>query len=265
MCIAYLALNTHPDWPLLVAANRDEFHARPARPAGPWAGHPDVIAGIDLDAGGTWLGVTRQGRFGFLTNYREPGTHIDNAPSRGALVSDYLTASTDPVAYASQVSHRADAYNGFNLIVGNLNTACYLSNRAPNRTPLTLGPGRYVVSNHLLDTPWPKAERLRQAFEQLDMDGLTRSLRVVFATLKDTTAADDASLPDTGLDKTLERLLSSPFIISPDYGTRCSSVIAIHRSGRALFSEISYDPQGRETQRHDWPFSVSPAPEYCPA
>lgn len=262
MCIAYLALNDHPDWPLLIAANRDEYHARPARPIGPWAGNPDVIAGIDLKAGGTWLGVTRQGRFGLLTNYREPGHHSSGAPSRGELVSAWLTSANDLPTYIRELSGQADAYNGFNLIVGDLNAACYLGNRTPDPAPQMLGPGRYVVSNHLLDTPWPKAERLRQAFAQINMDSLTRSLRTVFATLKDTTPADDDSLPDTGIDRELERLLSSPFIISADYGTRCSSVIAVHRSGRALFSEISYDPSGREVQRHDWPFRINPAPEY---
>lgn len=265
MCIAYLALNTHPDWPLLIAANRDEYHARPARPAGPWAGHPDVIAGIDLEAGGTWLGVTRHGRFGLLTNFREGGRHNAHAPSRGALVSDFLTSNVHPQDYANKVSAQAQQYNGFNLIVGNLQTACYLGNRAPDPAPSVLGPGRYVVSNHLLDTPWPKAERLREAFADIDMDSLTRSLRVVFATLKDTTPADDHNLPDTGIDRKLERLLSSPFIISPTYGTRCSSVIAVHKSGRALFSEITYNAQGHETQRHDWPFQINPAPEYYPA
>lgn len=257
MCIAYLALNSHPDWPLLIAANRDEFHKRPSRAAAPWSTHPDIIAGIDLEAGGTWLGITRQGRFALLTNYREMGQNIDAAPSRGDLVSTYLKTSTPPGDYADQISQKALAYNGFNLIVGDLTTACYVSNRTPAPHPQTLTPGRYVVSNHLLDTPWPKTERLRQAFETLDMDSLSRSSRGIFTALKDTTPADDACLPDTGIDLEFERLLSSPFIISEDYGTRCSTVIVVHKSGRALLSEISYDPTGTESQRHDWPFHVT--------
>lgn len=257
MCIAYLALNTHPDWPLLLAANRDEFHRRPSLAAAPWESHPDVIAGIDLEAGGTWLGVTRQGRFALLTNFREMGQQIAQAPSRGELVSHYLKNPVDPASYADQVSANAKAYNGFNLIVGDLKSASYISNRSPGGRPQPLGPGRYVVSNHLLDTPWPKAERLRQAFEQLDMDTLARSVKRVFATLKDTTPADDRYLPDTGISLEFERLLSSPFIISDNYGTRCSTVIVMHRSGRALLSEVSYDSAGKETQRHDWPFSIS--------
>src|SRR5690625_2669458 len=220
MCIAYLALNAHPDWPLLIAANRDEFQRRPTRAAAPWNDHPDVIAGIDLEAGGTWLGVTTQGRFGLLTNYREMGQNKSQAPSRGDLVRDYLISATNPARYADDIKRQAKAYNGFNLIVGDLNTACSVSNRTPEPEPQILPPGRYVVSNHLLDTPWPKAERLRQAFDQFDMGALARSLRVVFSTLKDTTPADDAFLPDTGVGLEFERLLSSPFIISPDYGTR---------------------------------------------
>lgn len=259
MCIVYLALNSHPDWPLLIAANRDEKHNRPSRAAAPWDSHPDIIAGIDLEAGGTWLGVTRQGRFGILTNYREMGRNILDAPSRGDLVSNYLMISVSAADYANTVSQNANLYNGFNLIVGDLTTARYVSNRTQIPEPQSLGPGRYVVSNHLLDTPWPKAERLRQAFEQLDMDALTRSLRVVFNTLKDTTPADDVLLPKTGVSLEFERLLSSPFIISQYYGTRCSTVIAVHKSGRALLSEITYDHTGTEVQRHDWPFTIAMA------
>ncbi len=256
MCIAYLALNSHPDWPLLIAANRDERHKRLSRVAAPWDSHPDIIAGIDLEAGGTWLGITKQGRFGLLTNYREMGRNIMDAPSRGDLVSTYLTTSLNATDYADQISKKAADYNGFNLIVGDLTTASYISNRAPDLAPKNLITGRYVVSNHLLDTPWPKAERLRKAFEHLDMDSLARSVRLVFTTLKDTTPAEDSYLPDTGVSLEFERLLSSPFIISPDYGTRCSTVIVVHKSGRALLSEVSYDTAGIETQRHDWPFNI---------
>lgn len=256
MCIAYLALGSHPDWPLFIAANRDEFHQRPTLAAAPWSNHPDVIAGIDQQAGGTWLGITQKGRFALLTNYREMGSQIADAPSRGDLVSTYLTALTSAADYADMVSKKADHYNGFNLIVGDLHTASYISNRTPVPGTQSLSHGRYVVSNHLLDTPWPKAERLRHMLEQLDMDSLKGSLRPVFEALKDTTSADDSELPSTGLNIERERLLSSAFIISPDYGTRCSTVILVHKSGRALVSEITYDPMGMETQRHDWPFNI---------
>lgn len=259
MCIAYLAIQAHPDWPLFIAANRDEFHSRPARPAAPWPQRPDIIAGIDCQARGTWLGVTRQGRYAFLTNYRDPPAFIPNAPSRGELSSRYLEGNEDPRDYARKSMAAARAYNGFNLIVGDLAGACYISNRLPSGQMRELGAGRYVISNHLLDTPWHKAERLRRALDAYPSDALLDSLTPVFAILKDGTQAADADLPATGLTLERERLLSSPFIVSPDYGTRCSTIIAVHASGRALFSEISYGPDGQATERHDWPFIVESA------
>ncbi len=259
MCIAYIAIHTHPDWPLFIAANRDEFHRRPSMPAAPWAEHPNVIAGIDCQAGGTWLGITRQGRFALLTNYRDPEHILAEAPSRGKLTSDYLTRNQPAQRYAQNIADKATAYNGFNLIVGDLRQAYYVGNRDACITARPLEPGRHVLSNHLLDTPWPKAERLRQALDRFPLDQLEQSLATVFDALKDTTQAEDHALPNTGLPQERERLLSSPFIVSPNYGTRCSTVIAVHASGRALLSEISYSPAGLATQRHDWPFMVEDA------
>lgn len=256
MCIAYLSLGIHPQWPVFIAANRDEFHARPALAVAPWKQTPAVFAGIDLKAGGTWLGVTRQGRFGLLTNYREPGLRPRQAPSRGALVSDYLCADQAAAAYADAIGTHARRYEGFNLIVGDRHGAWYVGNRTPADGPQALPSGTYVLSNHLLDTPWPKAERLRQALDTFDLDVLPQNLGAVFGILKDTTPADDDTLPRTGLDLARERLLSSPFIIGSEYGTRCSTVIAIRADGRAWISETSYDAAGEITQRHDWPFNL---------
>lgn len=257
MCIAYLALAAHPDWPLFIAANRDELHDRACLAAAPWSDHPEVIAGIDCQAQGTWLGVTRQGRFALLTNYRDPSALKTAAPSRGALVSQYLTGHESATSYASQVQETADAYNGFNLIVGTLGEASYVGNRTAQNAPQPLAPGRYILSNHLLNTPWPKAQRLRMALDQYPLEELAQSLTPVFDILKDNTQAQDHALPDTGIPLERERLLSSPFIISPNYGTRCSTIIAVHASGRALLSEISYDASGVLTERHDWPFFVN--------
>jgi len=257
MCIAYLAIRPHSDWPLFIAANRDEFHARPTLAAAPWKDCPDVIAGIDMTARGTWLGVTRQGRYALLTNYRDPGSHRPDAASRGGLVAQYLAGAVDPQAYAGQVAGEAAQYNGFNLIVGDLDGACYVSNRGDGEQACMLGAGRYVLSNHLLDTAWPKTQRLRAALDRYPLDRLDGSVTPVFDILRDTTQAEDAALPRTGLALERERLLSSPFIVSPDYGTRCSTVIAVHADGHALFSEVSYDAQGRAARRHDWPFRVA--------
>lgn len=258
MCLAYLAISTLPEWPLLIAANRDEFHGRPTLVAAPWADHPDVFAGIDLRANGSWLGVTRTGRYALVTNYRDPSHQIENAPSRGDLVREFLTGHEAPSIYAARIHAAQAAYNGFNLIVGNATEAFYVGNRASQAQAVRLGPGRYMLSNHLLDTPWPKAERLRRTLDGLPPKQLDQSLSPLFELLKDTTPADDGDLPQTGLSLDRERLLSSPFIVSPDYGTRCSTIIAIHETGRAIMSEVSYDKSGRPTERHDWPFCIKP-------
>lgn len=256
MCIAYLALRAHEDWPLFIAANRDEFHARPARPAAPWSDHPRVIAGIDEVAGGTWLGVTRQGRFALLTNYRDLRlTGPQNPVSRGELVKGFLTGTSGAADYAGLAAQNGRQYAGFNLIVGDLNNAWYAGNQTPApQAAQELAPGRYVLSNHLLNTAWPKTERLRALLEHFPVEHLERSVNRVYDVLKDSTPASDKDLPETGLPIERERLLSSPFIVSPDYGTRCSTVIAIHKSGQALFSELTYDRNGQPIERHDWPW-----------
>lgn len=252
MCIAYLFIG-HPDWPLLIAANRDEFHNRASSPAAPWADHPALIAGRDLVAGGTWLGWTRPGRFGFLTNYREPGhPPPPHAPSRGALVRDFLIGGDTPESYLQGILTHARDWAGFNLIVGDPQGVWYLSNRDPAGAVRRLRSGQHVLSNHLLDTPWPKATRLRACLDALEPGQWAADPDSVLSALRDTTQAPEGDLPDTGLEHEFERLLSSPFIVSPDYGTRCSTVIAMASSGETLFCEQSYGPDGRPRERHDW-------------
>jgi len=255
MCIAYLALHTHPDWPVFIAANRDEFHQRPTRAAAPWSDRPDIISGLDLQAGGTWMGVTTCARFALVTNYREPGVVPTPAPdlSRGALVADFLTSTCTASDYLASID--PVRYQGFNLIVGDGTTTMALGNRDP-AGPRVLVPGRYVLSNHVLDTPWPKTERLRQALIDYPNNTLLQSLQPVFDVLADTTPASDTQLPDTGLPLARERMLSSICIRSPDYGTRCSTVLAIHADGHAIFSERSFDAQGIHVARHDWPLRM---------
>ena len=252
MCIAYLSLGASGQ-PLLIAANRDEFHARPTRAARPWAEAPQLLAGRDLQGGGTWMGATAAGRCALLTNYRESGRPMPpGAPSRGLLVRDFLLSEDDPAAWIAAIAARMDAWAGFNLIAGDARQAWYLGNRDPARAPRRLGPGRYVLSNHLLDTPWPKAARLRASLDALPPAAWEAAPEQVFERLRDTTPADDARLPATGLAPERERLLSSPFIISPDYGTRCSTVLAGTADGRVFFSEQGYDAAGRPLERHDW-------------
>lgn len=251
MCIAYLNIG-RPGWPVLVAANRDEFHARPTAAAQPWPGLPQLLAGRDLQAGGTWLGVTTSGRYALLTNYREPGkTMPPDTPTRGVLVRDFLLGDAGPGAYLHDIAARGNDWAGFNLIVGNPDQSWYYGNRSP-AAPRRLAPGSYVLSNHLLDTPWPKARRLRQALSGLPAGQWHENPQKVFALLHDTRQADAGELPDTGVGAELELLLSSPFIISPAYGTRCSSVLAMGNDGHIMFCEQGYDSTGRPTRRHDW-------------
>ncbi|MBO1112983.1 NRDE family protein [Bordetella petrii] len=252
MCLAVLALHSVAGVPVLMAANRDEFHARPTQAAAAWPGRPAIYAGRDLRAGGTWMGVDERGRFAVVTNFRDPLHILADAPSRGALTEDYLRGTLSPADYAAAVHQRGARYNGFNLIVGDAATAWYVSNR--DGAPRALPPGIYAVSNHLLDTPWPKLARTKAAFEQVLRQAPQPDLPALYATLFDRTPADDASLPDTGIGLARERLLSSPFIISPDYGTRGSTVLALHADGRGELHERRYGPDGAPAGDSDLAF-----------
>ncbi|MBO9357516.1 hypothetical protein GG851_26270 [Bordetella petrii] len=256
MCLAVLALHSVADLPVLIAANRDEFHARPTQPAAAWPGRPVIYAGRDLRAGGTWMGVDERGRYAIVTNFRDPLHVLPDAPSRGALVEDYLRGTATPADYAAAVHQRGARYNGFNLIVGDAAGACYVSNR--DGAPRALPPGIYAVSNHLLDTPWPKLARTKAAFERVLRHAPQPDLPALYATLRDRTPADEASLPRTGLDPARERLLSSPFIVSPDYGTRGSTVLALHADGRAELHERRFGPDGQASGDSDLLFSWQP-------
>ncbi|WP_459614491.1 NRDE family protein [Bordetella sp. 2513F-2] len=258
MCLAVLALHRVPGIPVLIAANRDEFHARPAAPAAAWPGSPVLYAGRDLQAGGTWMGVTDTGRFAVVTNFRDPAHVLPGAPSRGALVERYLRGTATPAEYLAALHAEGARYNGFNLIVGNGGTAWYASNRGA--APRELPAGIYALSNHLLDTPWPKLARTKAAFARL-IDGAGRQpdLAGLYAALADSRPADDAELPDTGVGLARERLLSSPFIVSPDYGTRASTLLALHADGKGELHERRFDPAGRPIGDTELQFRWQPA------
>lgn len=256
MCIAYLSLKKHPEWPLFIAANRDEFHQRKALAASPWQSNPAIIAGIDCEGGGTWLGINKNGRFALLTNYRDLNSIIPNAPTRGHLVSEFLLRDTPAQDYASTILNKAGQYNAFNLVVGNPERSVYISNRGNQTQAADLQPGSHVLSNHLMDTPWPKAERLRKALDSMELDFLPDQLPAIFDILRDNTQASDNDLPKTGLSLERERLLSSPFIVSPNYGTRCSTIIAVHKSGQTLFSERTYNPEGEAVSQEKFEFLI---------
>jgi uncharacterized protein with NRDE domain len=253
MCLAVLALHQLLDVPVLIAANRDEFHARPTQAAAVWPGEPGLYAGRDLRGGGTWMGVTEHGRFALLTNVRDPARVQANAPSRGELVEAFLRSELAPLAYLTQVQARGAEYNGFNLVVGDTTSAAYYSNREGHPRPLA--PGVYAVSNHLIDTPWPKVNRTRGAFERVIRATPQPDVESLYAVLADPTRADDQDLPATGIPLARERLLSSPFIVSPDYGTRASTVLALHADGRGELHERRFDPQGQAVGDTDLAFA----------
>jgi uncharacterized protein with NRDE domain len=255
MCLILFAYDAHPEYRLVLAANRDEFYERPTAPAAPWEDDPRVVAGRDLRGGGTWMGITREGRWSALTNFRDPRDFDRPAPSRGHLVADFLRGEAAPEAYLASLRPRAGEYNGFNLLVGDPDSAWWFSNRGGGPGE-RLSPGVHGLSNHLLDTPWPKVERGRRALGRLleEADALEPDL--LLELLLDRTFAADHELPDTGVGRERERMLSSLFIVSPDYGTRSSSALLIDRAGRGLLVERTYErggPQWSE-RRHEFHF-----------
>jgi len=252
MCLILLAWQTHPGYPLVIAANRDEFHDRPTASAKFWDDAPDLLAGRDLKAGGTWLGVTRTGRFAALTNFRDPQQIKPAAPSRGDLVSGFLRSGENPIDYLSRLEQSAQAYSGFSLLCGDGETISCYSNCSGR--PHTLAPGIYGLSNHLLDTPWPKVAQGKSALVQA-MNALPAT-QPLFALLRDGTQATDEALPQTGVSLEWERLLSAAFINSPGYGTRSSTIVVMNRARRVRFDEISWSVTGDEQGRVSYSFGV---------
>jgi uncharacterized protein with NRDE domain len=240
MCLIFTAAEAHPQFKLIIAANRDEFYDRPSGAASFWPEAPQLLAGRDLRAGGTWLGITKTGRIAALTNYRDPDANKTAAPSRGHLVSDFLLSEMEPVRYLERISSDANRYNGFNLLVGQgPNLYCFSS-----RTGIiqTLEPGIHGLSNQLLDTPWPKVEKGKRALAAI-LAGADVHPDDLLRILDDRTPAPDGSLPDTGVGLEMERMLSPVFVSSPDYGTRSSTVILLDQTNRVLFAERSFHPE----------------------
>ena len=256
MCLILIAWRVHPEYPCVVAANRDEFHARPAAPAQWWTDKPHILAGRDLSAGGTWLGLTRAGRLAALTNYRDSGRRAQDAPSRGGLVTAILESAS---SVADDLAHLRDvgaAYNGFSLIfTDGRELGVYESELSRARI---LGPGIYGLSNHLLDTPWPKVMNAKSELESALAD--LSDEKSLLALLRDDKPAPDDQLPLSGLSQEWERLLSSAFVRAEDYGTRCSTVVRIDRSGRACFDEWSWDANGAQTGRVSLQFDLARDP-----
>lgn len=247
MCLILLAWHAHPEFPLVVAANRDEYFSRPTETAHFWPAVPALLAGRDTQAGGTWMGITREGRFAALTNFREPesGGVTSDAFSRGRLVSEFLCGAQSAEAYLDTIDDRADDYRAFNLLCGTLADGLWhYSNRAGGGGATTrmqrLHPGVYGLSNNLLDTPWPKVARGKSAMT----DALARLPRedALFELLHDETIHEDVKLPRTGISLEWERVLSAAFVRAPRYGTRCSTVLTCDRNDVVTFDEQTFQP-----------------------
>jgi uncharacterized protein with NRDE domain len=250
MCLLVLAWRSHPRYALVVAANRDEFHARPAAPLAPWPDIPGVLGGRDLQASGGWFAVAPDHRVGIVTNFREFGRQRNNAPSRGGLIPSYLSGTAPPGEYLQALEADAPGYAGFNLLLADRNSLWYASNRA-DRFARELQPGIYGLSNEYLDTPWPKLVRVRARFEGLlgsadsaDPAGLTNSL---FAMLADRETAPPDVLPPGDLTPEWARKLSAPFVLDSGYGTRCSTVLTISAQGARRIAERRFDAEGAQT------------------
>ena len=234
MCVIFIANGVHPKYPLIALANRDEFYDRPTAAATRWEDHPEIYAGRDLVAGGTWLGVTDAGRFAAVTNYREPEA-AKGERSRGALVADFLTSQKSSNEFLEGIQDEADRYSGFNLIAGIAGKELfYYSNRATGIQQLKTG--CYGLSNHLLNSSWPKVTSGLARFKQLVSQN---EIQVAdgFDLLADATLAADEDLPDTGVGIERERLLSPIFIRTPGYGTRSSTVVLVHNDMRVDLEE----------------------------
>ena len=239
MCLLLMALNTHATYPLILLANRDEYYERPTASARFWDEAPFVLAGKDLRAGGTWLGITRKGRIAAVTNYRDPASIKQGAPSRGRLVSDFLLGQRGAEEYIEKLDREAVKYNGFNLIIGERGKYYWYSNRDDGVQLLSAG--IYGLSNHLLDTPWPKVAKSKAALVHLLSEQKEPSLEKLFLILTDRTTAGDEYLPHTGIGLEWERILSPIFIKSPTYGTRSSTVMLIDADNHVTFVEKTFN------------------------
>jgi uncharacterized protein with NRDE domain len=244
VCLVVFASDPFPSCRLAVGANRDEFHRRPAAAADRWPEVPGLFAGRDLEAGGTWLGVTGDGRIAALTNFRD-GPARPMPRSRGELVVECLRARDEDAALCG-LAERAGEYGGFTLLAGRPGRLRSLSSRS--RRLEEVPGGIHALSNRDLDTPWPKAVRTRDALSRLVEAGRF-GVEEVFGLLGDRRQAPDAELPDTGVGIALERFLSPPFIVGPDYGTRSSTVVLFFADGTVSFAERSFGPDGQETGR----------------
>lgn len=253
MCLIFFSLHVHPTYKLIVAGNRDEFYDRKTAPASFWGDYPNVVGGRDLEAGGTWMGVTRSGKLSFITNYRDPQHINPKAPSRGMLVSDYLENDVAADTYMQRIAPNATQYNGFNLVLGTADELYYLSNYGKGVEKIS--DGFHGLSNHLLETPWPKVVRGKEKLGNV-LSGKKINTDHLMDALYDDQLAPDEQLPDTGVGLERERALSAMFIKSPGYGSRCSTVLLVDQSNTLTFSERTYNTSNFEYTTKTFQFTI---------
>lgn len=256
MCLLALAVAAHPRLPLIVAANRDEFHGRPTQDARWWPDQPDILGGRDLEAGGSWLALHRSGRFAAVTNFRDADHRPAGLRSRGQLIVDFLQSTAAPVDFLRSID--GDAYAGFNLLVADRQSVAYLSNRGGGLR--LLDGGIYGLSNATLDTPWHKLRLTRDRLRQLvdtDQVDASRLMRL----LDDRQRAPAAEIDDPAFEFATAHALSAPFIVLPDYGTRCSTVVTIDNRGKVSFAERRFDAGGARTGESQFSFVLSDGAE----
>ena len=251
MCILNISYKTHSSYKMIIAANRDEFYSRPTAKASFWEDHPGLLAGKDLQAGGTWLGITKTGKFSAITNYRSSDEYRKDAPSRGKLVIDFLAGRDNPKDYAGKLIKNGHLYNGFNLLFSNQCELYYFSNKTQESA--ILSPGIYGLSNHLLNAPWPKVEKSKLLFTEALMNKNV-SDSDLFEILLDTSKPSDEKLPDTGVGLELERTLSPVFVKSSFYGTVSSTVIFISNKDEVRFIEKSINISSKEWTTSEFNF-----------
>jgi uncharacterized protein with NRDE domain len=253
MCLIVFANNVHPHYKLIFGANRDEFYNRPSEQAEFWRNHLNLLAGKDLQAGGTWLGITREGKFAAITNFRDLKNQRNDAPSRGKLTLDFLISSISSDDYYNNLKPTLNIFNGFNLLLGSVDELYYFSNKTTELQKIEAG--IHGISNAILDTPWPKVEKSKRQLQNL-ISKENIHPREVLNILDDSTIAKDEELPDTGVGLELERILSPIFIKSEKYGTRSSTVIIVDKSNNVNFAERAYNEKTRNFSNREYDFSI---------
>lgn len=255
MCLIVFAYLEHPAYPLVLASNRDEFHARPTEPAGFWPDAPEMVGGRDREGGGTWMAMDRGGRLAAVTNFRESAPALEGSPSRGILVADYLRRRHDPDSYARTARDRSADLAGFNLLLADATAMYYVTNRPPKIR--NLRPGLHGLCNGLLDSPWPKVRAGKAGLAALLETPHIRP-GPLLDLLTDRTVPPDDQLPDTGVGLEKERLLGSAFIVDPTYGTRSSTALVIGADGVAVLAERTHDASGKTVDERIFTLEVGP-------